>query len=775
MVATGGRQALSLMLVTVLLSACADGVNPSGSGDKSNLKSASASLAAAKPALTVSVDSLSFQGQEGRAAPPSQLLTAQITGDSTKPPYMDVEWTGNGLSSVMYDRSGDSLTIRVMPKDPAEVGVGTFTDQVVVFACADTTCRKHLDGSPKTVSVTYTVRNRLAVAPAALSFAHVLGSTPFPSPRALSLQGTSVNWAASADSSWIRLSATSGTTPSSLGIGIEPTALPAGGHVGSVTLTNIDSGESVVVPVALEIGAPVLSAAPSALNFSGMEGRYMPGQALMLSLNTGDSAYAWTATVNTQGGQEWLVLSDTSGTVSSSATALVIGVNTQGLSGGNYSGSVTISTEVEGEPLSRTIPVSLSLASPQWVADNGVALVSTPSISKLNHTVTVKNRWGTSNTAWTASSDQPWLSVTASGTSGGSLTMTANPSGLEPNTIHYARVNVSYGNAQAQGNEMIRVGLWVGNTATSSQNSIASTFRVIEADPVRPYAYVHNNGGTLHVYNVYTASLVTSIPGVGSSLGAMTISNDGSTLYVLDTSAPRRIIPVDLSTFTAGTPWALNDGSNTLTSVITYARPNGQAVVLTNGGKVFNASTGALIPNVMGSFLTYVSSYSASLDGSLFCGVYNYYYSDYPLYCYGMQYTELGGGSITLNARPNTSNYAYGGTDVAINHDGSRVYLAYSWGFNVHDGLTMDTITTLYGDTSNGVEVGADDRFYGTSGYWYGSRDLWAYDSSNTLLNSYRLAGYGRAILERQLKVSGDGKRIMVLTDDPTLKFITTP
>jgi hypothetical protein len=126
---------------------------------------------------------------------------------------MDVEWTGNGLSSVMYDRSGDSLTIRVTPKEPAEVGVGTFTDQVVVFACADTLCRRHLDGSPKTVSVTYTVRNRLVAAPAALSFAHVLGSTPFPSPRALSLQGTSVNWTASADSSWIQLSATSWWCP----------------------------------------------------------------------------------------------------------------------------------------------------------------------------------------------------------------------------------------------------------------------------------------------------------------------------------------------------------------------------------------------------------------------------------------------------------------------------------------------------------------------------------------------------------------------------------
>jgi hypothetical protein len=776
----GNLQALCLVLVSVCLSACGESANKSVTADSQSLAVASASLGATRPVLTVSTDSLSFQAYEGSGAPAAQLFTGQLSAQPSKPPYIDVDWTGNGLSSVMYDHTTNSIIVSVMPKAPAILGVGTFTDQVTVKVCEDTSCRRHIEGSPKTVNVTYTVFNRLSVYPAALAYAHVMGSSPAPGSKSLSLQGTFVNWTASADASWIQLAGGSGTTPENLAVAIEPSGLSVGSHGGNITLTNNDTGERTVVPVAVQVAEPVLSTNPSALSFGGLEGRYLPAQPLVLALNTGSSAYEWTASVDTGSGAEWLVLSSTSGTVSSSTTPLAVGVNTAGLQGGSYSASLTFTASVQGMTLSRTIPVSLTLGTPLWIPDNGVALVSTPSVSKLSHTVTVKDRWGTSNTPWTATSDQPWLSVTSSGVSGGNLTVVARPTGLTPNTIHYARVTVGFGGNPPQGKEIIEVGLWVGDSAPNSVDSRPGTFQVIEADPVRPYVYVHNGGGTLHVYNLYTASLVTSITGVANNMSAMTISSDGSTLYVLDSVQPRRIVPVNLDTLTPGAAWGLNEDYYSGTSTtLTYARPNGQGMIITNASKFLDATTGASIPNLeMTYFYSSMNVLSTSLDGSMLCGFYSgSYYYYYELYCYGLQYTEEEDGTLTITPRPSPPYYAGSNAqDVAINNDGSRVYVAAASpnAFNVYDGQTMQLLPSLAADTNpNAVEVGPDNRLYGTARALYGSKDLWVYDSAGISQGSYRLAGYGKGVLARQLKVSGDGKRFVAITDDPSLKFAT--
>ena len=54
--------------------------------------------------------------------------------------------------------------------------------------------------------------------------------------------------------------------------------------------------------------------------------------------------------------------------------------------------SSTFTSTVKGVTVNQKIPVSLTLtAHKPWVFDNGVALVSTPSASKLTHTVKVKD------------------------------------------------------------------------------------------------------------------------------------------------------------------------------------------------------------------------------------------------------------------------------------------------------------------------------------------------------------------------------------------------
>ncbi|RKH36543.1 hypothetical protein D7Y13_00210 [Corallococcus praedator] len=689
-------------------------------------------------------------------------------------PHVQVAASSHGLSQVSYDTSTNPFTLRVTPRAPAEVEGTTVTDQIVISACLDVPCTRHIPGSPSTVEVTYAVRGHLQVAPQTLAFSHVLGSSPSPGATQLSLRGRSVHWNASASPSWIQLSgASSGVTPSVLSVGVDPASVSMGTHDGGITLTQTDTGEVTTVPVVLQVVAPSLAVSPSTLSFTG-SGSGSPSEAsLSLSLDTGTAAHGWTVALDTGGGAPWLKLSSTSGTVSASGTTLSVSVDSTGLQLGTHSASLVFTATVEGQSVSRTVPVSLSIHGLPWVADNGVGLVSTPSVSKLSHTVTVKDTLGQTTGTWVARSSQGWLSVTAGGASGGELTLTANPAGLADNALHLAEVSIADGASPDQVSEVIKVGLWVGSTVINSQDTLPIAFKVVETDPVRPYAYVHDGAGSLSVYNLYTAKLVTTLTGLGSSLGAMTVSSDGSTLYVLDATT-LRIVPVDLGTLTAGTAWTLSSG---LLSWITYSRPDGHGLVLTNDGQILEPTTGAVVTLVTGKMPSGMAALSASQDGSLFCGI-NSGISPYTLSCHELRYTRSTGAVALTSRGSGPFGVGSNGRDVAVNHDGSRVYAASGapYSFAVYDGKTLKVLTQLPADAyPNAVEVGSDNRFYGAASVWYGDKDVWVYDNAGWALGSYDMAGYARNILDRQLKVSGDGKRFVALTDDPRLVFVTAP
>jgi hypothetical protein len=437
-----------------------------------------------------------------------------------------------------------------------------------------------------------------------------------------------------------------------------------------------------------------------------------------------------------------------------------------------YSASVTFTAFVEGRTLTRTVPVTLRLAAHKlWVADQGVGLVSTPSVTKLSHTVRILDSWNQSTTPWTASSDQPWLSVPASGT-GTSLPLTANPAGLASNSLYLATVRLGCSDSTVVCDESIRVGLWVGGSSPNNLDALPLSFQVLETDPIRPYAYVHDRGTTLSVYNVYTASLVTQVT-LGGPLGPMTISNDGSTLYVLETGT-RRIIPVDLSTLTAGSPWSADVGTP---AELVYARPNGHGLVLASNGKIYLATTGAAVSSV-GSIAPGLEAIGVGLEGSLFCGL-DADKSPYSLFCYGLSMADLANAPVRLSARNTSGTFnSYDGTDVAISHDGSRVYVAANtpYTFTVYNGQTLGVLNDLGANAElKAVEVGPDDRLYGAARAYFDPVDTWVYDSAGRYVRSYLLATRDRYIRDRQLKVSGDGKRFVVLTYEPGLKFVTAP
>lgn len=747
------RWALALVLASLWLTACGDAMT-----------------------LKVSAQSLTF-AEQGGYTPGSQRITGTID-PLNEEVYVGVLCSGNGVGGCIYDISTHPFTVEVIPKSVSELPNGTYQDEVIIAVCKDEACEEHISGSPLVVPVSYTVHHEIRFQPESLSFTAVLGSSVRPSQTHVRYHVPfPFEWKASADRGWIQLPIAQGANgfDSGFPVEVDPWDLAVGSHSGTITLANLKTGDTHPLPVTLELRPATLSAEPQALVLGGADGTDTSAQRLAVSFDTGTTAYGWRATVDTGSGPRWLKLSKSSGTASSTPAELTVSADLTGLHGGTYSGSVTFTATVQGQSVSKTVPVSLRLAEHAlWAPENGVALVSTPSFSRLTQTVTLKDSWGLSTTPWTAQSNQPWLKVTPGGTTGEPLTLTATPDGLASDTLHSATVTLGSSDGSVTRGETIQVGLWVGSSASNSRDRVYGSPVSLEVDPIRPYVYVRERNGGLAVYNVHTAALLTRLTTIPA--GPMAFSSDGSTLYVLDDS--RRIVPVDLRTLTAGTPW---DTGLASASSIHYARPSGHGVLLINGNHLFDASTGVPFPPVTNGLTQGLTFGRASKDGALFCGQ-GSYYSSRSTVCWSLSYSNLDGGRVTLTRR-GFPDVAHGSvTDVAISPDGNRVYSSvYNFlGLAVFDGKTLErrSMESWGSGSGSALAVGPQGHVYEALGTYVttGAPDLFVSDSEGSVVGSFRMAsGFSSYIQERQLRVSSDGKRLVAITSGGGLEFATVP
>jgi hypothetical protein len=447
-----------------------------------------------------------------------------------------------------------------------------------------------------------------------------------------------------------------------------------------------------------------------------------------------------------------------------------IGVNPADLAVGSHTATVTFTNGYQ----TATVNVSLSMTFTSQhhtleVIGNGVALTSTPSLSRLTRTLQVEDSLGLTTTPWTATSNQTWLTVTASGTTANRLTITADPTGLAADTLQYAIVTLSSTDPTVEKTDTVRVGLWVGSTTPGAKTSVTTAFTELVTDPVRPYAYVHDSTSTtIRAYNVYTGDLVTTFTAPGK-LGAMTISHDGSTLFALDIDH-LRVVPIAVEFGMVGSGWSVTGTSGAIP--LTYVRTKGLGAILAGDGHAYAADTGAqLAPTFNGGYAG-VTSLTASLGGRLFCA---------DTACYPLDFSRFTPGGLVSG--PLSVSASAGGNfhEAAISNDGSKVYTASGgeYDFPVTDVASNQQVGTLSGQAYPGnVEVGADGTIYCGMYSSPSSPDVWIYDASATsgdTSRQLRLAGSGSSLLDRQLTVSGDGLRVVALTSDPALVFATSP
>ncbi len=233
-----------------------------------------------------------------------------------------------------------------------------------------------------------------------------------------------------------------------------------------------------------------------------------------------------------------------------------------------------------------------------------VALAAFPTASKSRLTASIRldDNQGQA-TPWLASSDQSWLTVTASGNVGAgmSLNVTADPSSLPADALSLATITITSSGASIAAPEIVRVGLWKSSTDPTS-HSTALPFARLAADPLRPYVYgiSPNTGGinnaVIDVFNVYSGTVIGTITPdpqspISSASSPIAVSNDGRRLYVGENANHVAVYDLETRTFTRSIPMSVQVGSRD-DQPFQLLRVDGHELLVTAYGQTTDLDTG---------------------------------------------------------------------------------------------------------------------------------------------------------------------------------------
>ncbi len=282
----------------------------------------------------------------------------------------------------------------------------------------------------------------LAVQPANFSFTVPEGAAP-PTPLSLFIRSSGlVRWSAEASTTsggdWLQISGNGGYTPASLGVGIDPTGLPAGAYSGGISITAAGVTNSPVnVSVSLTVVPPraaVLGLSTQIMSFEAVEGGAPPPAQTLSFSNNGSGDLNYTVQVSTSRGGNWLSVTPAEGRVSAGGRAgiVAVSVNPAGLAAGLYVGQINVANVTAGA--STPVAVGLLVGAPAsrilltqnsfvFTVNQGSTLVPTQSFSVINI--------GQGTMPWQISSFVPqgnWLRVTPlSGTSDAAIPPRGSP------------------------------------------------------------------------------------------------------------------------------------------------------------------------------------------------------------------------------------------------------------------------------------------------------------------------------------------------------------
>ena len=205
--------------------------------------------------LPPSSSALSFNAVQGAATGPTpQTITFMGIGNCAWP----VTWSTN-VSSVANWLTVTNVTNSIMGTGQSGsigvavtiAGLSAGTYQTTVSIAATDASGAAIKGSPQPFTVTLTILPPCTLSSqASLAFTVAQGQTGTAQPVAVSETGTCarpVSWTATADQTWLVLSAASGTDSGTLSVNATAASVVPGTYTGHITIAAIDSSGAVVV------------------------------------------------------------------------------------------------------------------------------------------------------------------------------------------------------------------------------------------------------------------------------------------------------------------------------------------------------------------------------------------------------------------------------------------------------------------------------------------------------------------------------------------------
>jgi uncharacterized protein (TIGR03437 family) len=271
----------------------------------------------------------------------------------------------------------------------------------------------------------------LTATPGILNFAYVTGGAQ-PAQQSFGI-GTSTGAATpftvavstSSGGNWLSIGTTSGTTPAQLSVTANPAGLAVGAYSGTIHATAANfSAIDIVVSLTVSSPASILQVSAPNLAFAGS------GQTQVYVRASDGSSVNVTASASTSSGGSWLSVSPTSFTT---AAALTVVANANGLAQGTYNGTVHLAPAGGvGLDINATLIVTQSqqaslTASPASVTFQAAVGGAPPAAQ----TVNIGSSGGSASYSAAVTSGASWLSVSPqSGTLPAKLSISANTASL---------------------------------------------------------------------------------------------------------------------------------------------------------------------------------------------------------------------------------------------------------------------------------------------------------------------------------------------------------
>jgi uncharacterized protein (TIGR03437 family) len=355
---------------------------------------------AAPPPLSVSRQALTFSAAAGAASIAAQqvVVSGAVVG---------LAWTaaarasagGNWLSaSPVTGQLPSSISVSA---DATNLAGGAYQGAIDISV--------PLAAPPAvsvavTLTVTAAVQQSLSVTPASFTFQMQAGSAPPEQTLRLEATGGTLGWnatAATATGNWLKLGASAGSTPASVAVRADTTGLASGTYSGAITIRSNDTGQTLSIPVTLQVSAAtgVMLLSQTSMSFRAVEGAGAEPPQTFAVLNLGSGSFYWIA----ESTPSWLRVSPNSGDSVAGVAKIpltTVSVDATGVAAGSYIGFIGIrSTTVNNSPQQmrvdlRVLPAGTKLGAvvrPTGLIFVGVAGGSSPGSQDVDVATTEKS------------------------------------------------------------------------------------------------------------------------------------------------------------------------------------------------------------------------------------------------------------------------------------------------------------------------------------------------------------------------------------------------